>query len=386
MALLLVLCLSFGALFHGFSPKLSSRCSSIHRFNSERQDFELNESVQSAVAKPTRSIVRRSLRQKIQPVVVVEDKTAAIHERNAWLWKVVYLGVTILYSTNYAVFKEIIDAVPGVSPSSVSAARFMIAALVVLPWSFGYWRNSKVLKMGAVLGLCSFLGYFGQAQGLVTSTADKASFICSMNVVWVSFLTMIKNKSFRVQTWVSVGLAMGGAATLELSGSATPCLGDLWLFLQPIGFGTGYVILGDLMKEGEEMVDSKTLTAFMLLVIGTLTTTQAVQSSNFISDLTLITQSPVAMAGVLWTSVVTTALMLYLQGLAFKHVSATDASMILTTEPVWAACVATALLHEDLSPSDIIGGLLLLSASVCNELNVVDRLMQQFKLGQWANE
>ena len=47
---------------------------------------------------------------------------------------------------------------------------------------------------------------------------------------------------------------------------------------------------------------------------------------------------------------------------------AADASLILTSEPLWAALFASALIGETMGPSDWAGGAVIIGACVLNEL------------------
>ena len=75
------------------------------------------------------------------------------------------------------------------------------------------------------------------------------------------------------------------------------------------------------------------------------------------------------MKGVLYCAVVTTALTIWLQSVAFKRVSANDASIIIATEPVWAALVGFICLGERMSEMDMGGALLISASGLGNELN-----------------
>ena len=216
-----------------------------------------------------------------------------------------------------------------------------------------------------------------------------------MNVLWVALLTSVKQMKLDPQTWFPVLIALVGAITLELHGSATPSIGDIWLLLQPIGFGTGYVLLDMFMKgeiesdtkensvllrknntQDKEVVNSEAITAFTLSTVAILTVTSVVLNNNIdpAVEFQTLVNSPIALGGIIFTSVATTVLPLYLQSIAFKHVSATDASMILTTEPIWAAIVSCLLRGEILSLNDATGGFLLLAAALSNEIRVLDRV------------
>jgi len=72
---------------------------------------------------------------------------------------------------------------------------------------------------------------------------------------------------------------------------------------------------------------------------------------------------------VLYTGVVSTALTMWLQAKVFANLPALDASLVLTTEPLWAALCAVLLLGDTLTTSNYVGGALILTAlAVQNEL------------------
>merc|ERR1711972_633461 len=85
-------------------------------------------------------------------------------------------------------------------------------------------------------------------------------------------------------------------------------------------------------------------------------------------DFSPVLGSPVAMSGILWTGLITTALSLLVESVAFRYVDASSASVIFTTEPLWAAIFAVWLISEPFSLADGIGGLLVVSANVVKEM------------------
>ena len=243
----------------------------------------------------------------------------------------------LLWSTNFAVVKDIFDDVPDMDPSLYCALRFLIAGIVMLPNAFGRFQNTDLFLRSSYIGLSVFIGYIGQTVGMQAgSTADKSAFICSLNVVWVALYTSVISKNFRRETWVAVSLAIFGVGFLELAGSTPVEMSDLWLILQPLGFGSGYLLLEDVIKDypGE----AAAITSFKLIAITLLSCTWAfIVDGNGFNDVSEVFESQIAVAGILYTGLFTTAAAIWVQSIAFKKVSAKDVSMILTTEPIWAA-------------------------------------------------
>lgn len=55
------------------------------------------------------------------------------------------------------------------------------------------------------------------------------------------------------------------------------------------------------------------------------------------------------------------------QAIIFKHLPAVDASVILSSEPLWAAGFATILLGDVVTPNTLVGGALIVAALAVNE-------------------
>ena len=83
-----------------------------------------------------------------------------------------------------------------------------------------------------------------------------------------------------------------------------------------------------------------------------------------IPDFTPIISSPLAIGGILYTGLITTAFGLWMESLAFKRVPATDASIILTAEPIFAALAGASLLGETFVGADYLGASLIFGACV----------------------
>ena len=81
-----------------------------------------------------------------------------------------------------------------------------------------------------------------------------------------------------------------------------------------------------------------------------------------VPDFSAILASPLALGGILYTGLITTAAALWVESIAFAKVPATDASIILTTEPLIAAGVGAVTLGETFGVSDYVGAALIVGA------------------------
>ena len=65
----------------------------------------------------------------------------------------------------------------------------------------------------------------------------------------------------------------------------------------------------------------------------------------------------------------TTVVAIYFEGVALQVASATDASLLFASEPVWASFFGAWLLHEKLGLNSYIGGTAILSACLLGALS-----------------
>ena len=265
------------------------------------------------------------------------------------------------------------DAAPELDPALYSAMRFSLGGLVFVPFMQSLPKLDKesrdeILFWSALTGAVLFLGYYGQARGLIESTAGKGAFICTLQVVLVALYKGWESKSFQITTWIAVFLAVFGTGLLELQGSQPPVVGDLWLLLQPLGFGSGYLTLEKVIRKYPD--EAKAITAVKLFTIGVMCSLWAISEGHNLAEVEDVLTNPVASKILTYTGLVTTAGAILLQSVAFKRVSAQDASIIIASEPVWAALVAYFAMGETMNLVDMSGAALILMASVFKELDM----------------
>lgn len=332
-------------------------------------------------------------------------------------WRGVVVILCALWASNFAAAKLILQE-PGVDTSLYALARFSIAALALLPGSIRSIVKNQSLdwdtaKGAAICGSWVAFGYLGQSIGLLTTSASKSCVICSMHCVFVAILAEAlrvqrvnhlistgvldaeeedkKNTSFNLLRLVPAAVAVLGVSIVELNGAEAPTIGDAISFAQPIGFGLGYFQLEQLMRKRPQaalpvsciklmVVAFASLGLFELSPLLHLSSDAAVVAASAtatataattttlptlsIPDFTPILSSQTATAGILYTGLITTAAALWVESIAFQRVPAVDASIILTTEPLFAAGASAVTLGETFVMSDYVGASLIIGACV----------------------
>mmetsp|Transcript_37451 Transcript_37451/g.54828 ORF Transcript_37451/g.54828 Transcript_37451/m.54828 type:complete len:432 (-) Transcript_37451:25-1320(-) len=322
------------------------------------------------------------------------------------LWKSVIVILCALWASNFPAAK-LVMAEPGVDSGLYALTRFGIAALALLPGAIHSVKRGDIdletAKGAVVCGSWVAFGYLGQTVGLLTTTASKSCVICSLHCIFVAvvaewmrvqhykqektttniiFAEEEDDAKFDMMKLLPAAVAVAGVAIIELQGAAgDPTIGDLLSFAQPIGFGLGYLQLEELMKKKPEA--ALPVSAIKLIVVAFASFLffecsplllgqhgSDVVSSSFsswtprIPDFQPILSSTAALSGILYTGLITTALALWIESIAFKRVPATEASIILTTEPLFAAGAAAFTLGETFGISDYVGATMIIGACI----------------------
>ena len=239
-----------------------------------------------------------------------------------------------------------------------------------LPWLISSSSKEAAIA-GAKVGALYAVGYGAQAAALAHGfPAANAAFVCSLQCVAVALLAKGQTPP---RTIVGLILAISGVACLELLGANGGEFDPVGLALalgQPLAFGASYVELERATRDHPD--DALAMTALQCLAIfgagvGALAALEGFDGA--MTDVLATVQhldAPLA-ASVAWTGVVSTSFTIWLCTEAFKHLPSVDASLILTSEPLWAALVAAALLGERFSAGDALGGLLIVLAVAVND-------------------
>lgn len=320
-------------------------------------------------------------------------------------WRGVVVLLCALWASNFACTKIIVSQ-PGVDASLYALARFSVAALSLLPGSINAVRKGSIswetAKGALVCGSWVAFGYIGQSIGLMTTTPSRACVICSLNCIFVAIVAEFmrvnaaKGRGFTTTQFdlakvIPALIAVAGVAIIELKGAGgDPNIGDLISFAQPIGFGMGYLQLEELMHKEPSaalpvsaiklgVVATAALTFFELSPHAAVDLAANVDADALVEgakqsmltgggftipDFTPILQSPLALAAIFYTGIVTTSLALWVESIAFQRVPATDASVILTTEPLFAAAISAVVVGETFGASDAVGAAFIVGACI----------------------
>jgi drug/metabolite transporter (DMT)-like permease len=280
------------------------------------------------------------------------------------------VAITMVWGINFPVMKLAMDSLDGADATLFTAARFGLAAGTLLPFLGGASR--PVMMAGAQVGALIAAGYGCQAAALAMGTeASKASFICSLNVLVVAVGSAVQAGSISRKTLLACALAIAGVGCLELPGLENGFgFNDLLAFGQPIGFGLSYLRIERVMKDHPN--DSLALSAMQVLLVFLASGSAAmVGSDGWIAPWDLPwghLQSPEVVAAIAFSGIIASSLTIWLQSIVFSRLPAMEASIILTSEPLWATMFAVLLVGEHVGLLEGVGGALIIAACVVNVL------------------
>lgn len=268
-----------------------------------------------------------------------------------------------------------------------NGARYLLAALVVLPFAFRVGRASsptgqvtnltyplpfvgqignltyriprEQYKWMFIAGLFLFAGSALQQAGLVYTTAGNAGFITSLYVVLVPIaLFLFWGEKPHWMSIAAVGLAGLGAFLLSTGGRFEVHIGDALEFVGALFWTFHVIILGKYASKFEAL----SFSVGQLIVAGVLNLGVGIVVEP------LMTMSWPLLFAIVYTAFFSLGLCYTLQVWAQRHTPPADAALILSLESVFAVLAGWLLLNETLIAIQIFGCVLIFIAVVLSQL------------------
>lgn len=303
-----------------------------------------------------------------------------------YLWpRALLLFASALYGTNFPLGRIMNEGLPAAASTS---ARFVLAAGILSP--FLLQLKPQLGTSALVCGAFTSLGYISQSIALKDTSAATVSFLGALTVVVVPAMgAVLDGRKISTSTAISAVLALAGVALLELGGGGGLAIGagDLWSVLQAVGFGASFYFTEKMMAR--EPTQALPITAVQCAVVAALSACWALADGTGVfggSDpdhvawlLDESTRSKYALPGLFlepgvrtvalaaaWTGFITTAGNRIAETTALGKMSSSEASVLLATEPLWAAAFGAVLIGETMTASDAGGGALIIAACLVN--------------------
>ena len=220
-------------------------------------------------------------------------------------------------------------------------------------------NKKRYIVLGAVLGVILFGACALQQAGIAYTTAAKSGFITALYIVIIPIIGIFMGKRIGKQVWIGVVVSLVGLCLLCLKDDLSINIDDL------ITLGCALVVSVPIIVIDNYAggMDSVLLSAIQF---GT--------GAICALPLMLLTETPTidnimaCSTSILYAAVCSGAIGYTLQMVGQKYAEPTLASLLMCLESVFAAVGGWILLGEALAVREIIGCLLMLSASVIAQL------------------
>lgn len=227
------------------------------------------------------------------------------------------------------------------------------AASPPAPEVFTSFHHPMLLMGGLLCGLASFIAGSFQQVGLVYTTAGKAGFITSMDIVLVPVFLIFLRRKVPLCTWCGVALAAFGLYLLCITEGFTIQLGDGLV----LGCAVFYSIQILLIDHYSERVDPVKLSFLQFLLSGILSGIIAIFVETI--DPASIIDCTVP---ILYTAVLEVSVAFTLQILGQKDTPPAIATIIMSLEAVFSAICGALFLGETMTSRETLGCALMMAA------------------------
>ena len=240
------------------------------------------------------------------------------------------------------------------SPLMYNGMRFLLGALVILPWTAGRLRGFTRAEWlgGTLAGVLLFAASLFQQTGLQFTTAGKAGFITGLYVIIVPLLLAVVWRQWpRLSAWVAALLATGGLFMLSSPGRVTLAPGDGWIVACAVIWALHVILIGRLAPA----TDAPRLAVIQFTVCAILSLTLALAfSCDSVEGLFASGWA------IIYSGVTSVGIGFSLQVVGQRNSPPIDAAVILSLESVSAAVFGWLLLGEKMTSLQILGcGLML---------------------------
>lgn len=288
---------------------------------------------------------------------------SALAPRRAWLTDLPVLLVAVVWGASYL-------AVKGVTTAHTVVAVLVLRFAVVLPalavaarrrlraLTAGQWRG------GALLGLVLGGVFLLETYGVVHTSATNAGLIISLTMILTPLGEAALTRTRPPRAFLgAAGLSVAGVVLLTQNGGfTTPSGGDLLILLAAFARTVHVLVMARLRAVRD--ADSLSLTTVQLgSAVLLFLLLAAFPGSGAGPWSTALSFGPREWAGLLFLAVFCTFLAFLVQMWAVRRTSPSRVSLLLGTEPLWAAAIGITVGGEHLGFVGVVGAVLVLTGT-----------------------
>lgn len=256
-----------------------------------------------------------------------------------------------------------------VGPFTFNTLRCFIGFLSLLPAMYlfkkflpkrGKSYDSKILFKGGILaGIVLFFAFSVNQYCMIYADAGKAGFITSLYIIFVPVIAMFLKQKLQTNVKISIIIALTGLYLLCAEEALSFAIWDICLLISAFFFALHIITVSYFSKRA----DAVKLAAVQFFTAGILSLPLMFLIEHPTMELIVAGWKPILFIGVIVTGVAYT-----LQNFGHKATKAVLATLILSSEAVFAVLGGVLLLGETLTIKEIIGCVVMLTAIIISQV------------------
>ena len=271
------------------------------------------------------------------------------------------LLVAASWGSTYLVAKEL------VTPESVVALlalRMLLAAALMA--AIVFVRRSRIspteLRAGIILGVLLAAVFAFETFGIAHTSATNAGLIISLTIVFTPILeSLVSGRRLPGRFFGAAVIAVAGVGLLAGNGAfQPPSLGDVLILVaaivRAVHVTSMFGLTGDKPMDSFHLTTVQLATCAMLFSVTTLFYGESIP--HFLAAL-----DPGRAALFLYLVLACTVFAFLVQTWAVRRTSPSRVSLLLGTEPIWAAIIGIALARDQVGPAGYLGIALILAGT-----------------------
>jgi len=265
---------------------------------------------------------------------------------------VVLLGLTVVWGSMFPIASSLLRHL---TPDDFLAERALLASIALIAIRPRLLRelDRDLVRSGVLLGAVYSLGQILQFEGLARSSVTSTAFIISLFVVFVPVLLAVYART--LPDGITLGsAALAGTGVVFMLLGASFGVGGMLNLLATFGYTVYIVMLGFRSVPGKALalafVQMVTMTVFAFVLAG-------------VDGMALPSRS-VDWLALTYLAIVAGGGAMVAQAWAQARLSATQTSIVMVAEPVWATLFAVAFWGERNHGQTYVGATLILMATL----------------------
>lgn len=285
-------------------------------------------------------------------------------QRPLWFYRLLLASAAMVWGLGFAIGK---GAIAVVGATWFTAFRFLGAVLLLSVFLWPHVKrhlNRTLVRAGVIMGVFSFLGFWTQFIGLGLTTPSKNAFLSACYCVTVPLIWwVVARRRPHMRTFAAAAMCTVGIGLVSLDGGLSIGLGDAASILSAFLYGVEIVVIALFMKDNDVIATTfvQQLTAGILALAAALATTPLPSLGEM--------ANPGFIGSMAYVIVLSAAYGAIAQNLAQKHLSASEAGLLCSSESVFCAVFSVAFFDETLTLKMVAGFALIFASIVAAQLS-----------------